>query len=445
MRKFLAFLSCVLISFTTFECLAGRVTICDAREDMVVKCGKGCYYAVTGIGSGSITGPGGVENCTFCPVGTYSDIDDAMQTGFETGCKECTSPAGAQWVERDSTGSLTGFVDDTCPWTLSCSAGTYFDSKNSKCAACGTHYQAKNPEGECVVRGNGKGDVSDGEGAYENTCSFNDICTGLVYKVELNKNTNIESINTGNNVFTYSDSVVYAKYGAGFATSPTGPSWGKVTPENGGLMSIAVKKLNGYSTDRRCTSPINLANYLNNWGVLGLPDQPAGNDQTDLVLYACWNNAKIILRHYLNADNFKDATCSFSDDDTEVKCVVSSEFTPYAAGGEFEGYKCSYISGSMELSCILTDSDKLFLPGDVLPLPASTIILRPQFSSCKPGYYCDANGVNKCPVGTTSDEGAESIAECYLNTGKGANSTRFCDSNGCFYLPDTGIITYNPS
>lgn len=68
-----------------------------------------------------------------------------------------------------------------------------------------------------------------------------------------------------------------------------------------------------------------------------------------------------------------------------------------------------------------------------------------DFSKCVPapfGYYAAANDLvcQACPdVGTTTERvGAESAAACVMVRGVGG--TRFCDSQGCFYLPGTGFI-----
>lgn len=55
-------------------------------------------------------------------------------------------------------------------------------------------------------------------------------------------------------------------------------------------------------------------------------------------------------------------------------------------------------------------------------------------NSCSQGYYCKYGVRNPCPVGTTTiTTGNELIQECV--TRGGATGTKFCDSNGCFFLP----------
>ena len=68
-----------------------------------------------------------------------------------------------------------------------------------------------------------------------------------------------------------------------------------------------------------------------------------------------------------------------------------------------------------------------------------------DFSKCVPaplGYYGDGVKLacQACPdVGTTTQvEGAASAGECGMV--RGAGGTRFCDNEGCFYLPGTGFI-----
>lgn len=79
--------------------------------------------------------------------------------------------------------------------------------------------------------------------------------------------------------------------------------------------------------------------------------------------------------------------------------------------------------------------------------------------ACEPGFYCpgytttkpatcvtptaepEYSGRCKCPRGATSPENSGDISECYIPGGTGG--TRFCDSDGCFYL--NRDITYHSS
>lgn len=68
-----------------------------------------------------------------------------------------------------------------------------------------------------------------------------------------------------------------------------------------------------------------------------------------------------------------------------------------------------------------------------------------DFSKCVPapfGYYAAAENLvcQACPdAGTTTESvGAKSAAACGMVRGVGG--TRFCDNEGCFYLPGTGFI-----
>lgn len=68
-------------------------------------------------------------------------------------------------------------------------------------------------------------------------------------------------------------------------------------------------------------------------------------------------------------------------------------------------------------------------------------------NACDPapkGYYHeDTNDTEcaKCPAGTTTDTtGAKNRTQCVMK--RGTTGTKFCDSNGCFYLPGTGNIGY---
>jgi len=57
-------------------------------------------------------------------------------------------------------------------------------------------------------------------------------------------------------------------------------------------------------------------------------------------------------------------------------------------------------------------------------------------ATCSAGYYCPSGGGfhHNCTGGTTSNAGATAINNCYIQGGS-STGTKFCDSNGCFYLP----------
>ena len=80
--------------------------------------------------------------------------------------------------------------------------------------------------------------------------------------------------------------------------------------------------------------------------------------------------------------------------------------------------------------------------GGDIPVVAETINLKPVFGNCPRGSYCSNNIQYNCPVGTTSLENKSSVGDCYMV--RGEEGTQFCDNNGCFYLPGTGNIFYNP-
>jgi hypothetical protein len=77
---------------------------------------------------------------------------------------------------------------------------------------------------------------------------------------------------------------------------------------------------------------------------------------------------------------------------------------------------------------------------------------KKKCETCLKGYYCQGNGVgnnnsttdsgiNPCPAGaTTASTGKEYKEDCIMG---GATGTKFCDAQGCFFLPVT--LEYDPN
>lgn len=441
MRKFLLFVSCIsLIMFESFAA-TDRVSECSPVENAIIECGKGCYLAFD-IGGGIVGNPGDASNCVLCPIGTYSDIDNAM--AFTTPCKNCTKPIGANFLEDKY---HVGYIADLCEWELSCSGGTYFYGdtvEDSYCAECGAHYRAKDNDSSCVVFGKGNASVE----TQSNGCTFNNICTGYVYKLKLDKNTNITELYIGDETVTYNDIITYAKFGSGFADQPDSSSWGRLN----GFESISVKQLKGYSQNANCSGSVLMPSHVQtspdkwNWNDIFdfFPDAPNENGEIDVTLYACWNNSQITVRYYTDTAGtlYTDGYCGpINDKEDSFECKV--EDVQNSGSGVLQGYKCTYVSSSSELPCVSNDPNRLFRVDDAIPLVSTQIILRPQFAPCPAGYYCSNGKSYECPLGTTSTEGgADEVSDCYMMLGK--DGTNFCDNNGCFYLPGNGKIIYNP-
>lgn len=436
MRKSLLFVSC--FSLIMFECFAAddRVTECSPVEGDVLLCGKGCFYNT--LSGGGIGGGGDASNCALCLVGTYNDTDGSV---FNS-CKRCTRPYDAEFIDDKD---HIGYIADLCEWELSCSGGTYFfygdTVEDSYCAKCGAHYHAADENSTCDVEGKGNNIII-------NNCPFNEICTGYVYKLELNSNTNIKEIDTGNSVIEYENITTYAKFGSGFADQPDSSSWGRLN----GFESISVKQLKGYSQNANCSGSVLMPSHVQtspdkwNWNDIFdfFPDAPNENGEIDVTLYACWNNSQITVRYYTDTAGtlYTDRYCGpINDKEDSFKCKV--EDVQNSGSGVLQGYKCTYVSSSSELPCVSNDPNRLFRVDDAIPLVSTQIILRPQFAPCPAGYYCSNGKSYECPLGTTSTEGgADEVSDCYMMLGK--DGTNFCDNNGCFYLPGNGKIIYNP-
>ena len=114
-------------------------------------------------------------------------------------------------------------------------------------------------------------------------------------------------------------------------------------------------------------------------------------------------------------------------------CTASTNI-PTQSGKVFAGWACG-------AGC---DPEKTIQPGEQVPEPSedygllNPIKLYASYNLCPAGSYCENNTQTNCPGGSTSDAGATDINKCYMDKG-----TQFCDSVGCFNLPDGTKIYYH--
>lgn len=414
-----------VLLFSIFYCVAlgisgafaGQVTSCG-EPDEYNNCGPGCYYS------------GDLKKCEACPPGTYND-------GTVASCNECTRPNGAEWVES------TGYTTDSCPWTLTCAEGGYFDDTDDNtfragCVKCEDKIDALGQDHYVKIEGIGDCTVS-GEGSFveETNCLFNNRCTGRVYQITLNKNTNLERMTVQSNEYEYTDKTLFYKHNAGFSTEQDAGTWGFTLPESLLMPSNILKEFNGYSlSEKSCVAGYKVFDETG----AGVPGAAAGNFffNPPSNLYACWNNHDVIVNYYntLNDTVAFSWYCAVNDDNNTFSCIAQS-FNQSTGGGFVDLYQCYYFADDgMQISC---GQVKV---GAEIPIMSTEMYLKPQVTPCQAGYYCASGGRKQCPAGMTSDEGSDSIFDCHMVLGD--NGTKFCDKNGCFTLPGSGIIPYNP-
>ena len=352
--------------------------------------------------------------CFKCEPGTYSDKDynDVQE------CLLCAKPSEATFTDGED---AYGNTSDNCPWEVTCGAGQYWNDDEAQCTDCGDHYQDGN--GTCTVigRGNNNAQIN-----YDSpSCDFGNRCIGNEYKLILKPN---GAIFQGDIELCY-------KYGTGFAEKCGSIKWSQNLPKH--HKDRPMKPFTGYYSDKNCSQGSlvfrsNSSLVENGWSLLG----------GDKTLYACWDKLTQTIKYYDETEVLipgSSHTCT-ADDNDNFECIAKA-YQPTGNGVIFENYKCEYTtpdSGNNRTSC-----GTVGIGGDIPERGNATIYLTIQTDPCPAGYYCEAGTPTSCPGGSTSDTGettgAENIKDCYMAGGE--DGTQFCDSVGCFNLPD-GIKIY---
>lgn len=399
MRKIFFTLLCLCI-FNT-NAIAAWVTTCDVTDR---GCSIGCQYDSS------------TNECKLCPKGTYNDVAGEN-------CKSCSVPQGGSLDDEQ-----TGLISDSCHWTATCDANEYWFTSNGGfgCTACPTEgYEGKEGNEEFTVTGSGKQDFNNyGQDAR---------CEAKVFQLDLKKNTLLTDLYWPFERAQYEDKTAYAKYNTGFAKSADSTSWSETLPDDLLQPDRPYKLFQGYSDNKDCEKG---DLYFD---AQGKRQQDWSAFTSNKTLYACWDNVTVKVNYYNAAGTvYKTQSCTVDDTSTTFDCTAwdyTGGITDEYAGQIFNYYSCTYGDGT---PC----NPSTVKEGDSIPLGNATINLRPVFQQCSPGYWCDNNQTNPCPAGTTSASGAASEENCYMV--RGNNGTRFCDSNGCFFLPGLGNISFAP-
>ncbi|HIU65713.1 MAG TPA: hypothetical protein IAC63_03690 [Candidatus Enterousia avicola] len=452
-----------VVFFNASTLFAAQVANCDNKVNGV--CPNGCYEIGDGLG------------CTKCPEGYYGRgyVDNSAGNRVEKYCVPCSIPAPTDdenvnyEVDFILGEKYTGFTTDECPWVITCPEGYFFAGGSSGCVACSSVEPSNCYKGKTnILKGKGKEMPQD---------AFATMCEGVVYKITLRKNTELETLNADypGHEITYSDKTVYAKCDTGFASTEDATKWEDYLAEQLRHPSYyPFKKLLGYSTDDSCTDIV-----INKDGWVEYDNDNNSTNRTlnifnkDTELYACWENGEIDVTYYQTTtsgplgevnkyttrcklDDSKSTPPNDSGSDKPNECAFldigyleGKAGEMIATGYVFKSHDCR--KGELgnnqwgDLSFCL-DGVKEFAAGKYIPFVrnVTSISVAVVGDECPAGYYCSKTEQNSCPVGTTSAEAKSSIEDCYMPSGQ--SGTKFCDKNGCFYLP-TGIgnISYNPS
>lgn len=452
----------------TMHVAEARTETCESYPDK--SCGPGCYYSDASNG------------CERCPEGTYkSEVGSGP-------CSACTKnikiingiTVEGSCISNYMTGdAYTGYTSNTCPLAVRCSPGYYWkydkSAKKAKCLPCSLGPNpASNAESQPAVEGCYKTDVCGdnktvnikkcdvivnrlAEGvSVDVTSNFDSACVPNIYKLKLNKNTNIRSLNSSYPGYEieYENKDIYVKCNTGFAGTEdaTDSDWTKQLPREFMQPTYGFKYLLGYSYYKDSCTDIVISKdgwveYDNDYNST---NRTLNIFNKDTELYACWINREISVTYYKDGESSNGETikCTLSDGSADLpeECLfpyfyeLDKEGTLLETGSVFDYYDCRM--GLNHDYCL--GEPKEFGQYVSIPFVSTSLQVLVKGKECPAGYYCSSVQQNSCPVGTTSGTKSTSVSACYMPSGQ--SGTKFCDKNGCFYLP-TGIgnISYNPS
>ena len=414
MRKIFFTLLCLCI-FNT-NAIAASVTGCTMDEEG--NCSEGCEPNEQGT------------SCLLCKNGYYKSGNNKNR------CTQCSHPTKGSWEWADES---TGHTANDCPWTTTCEYNEYWDisgisnGSNFGCEPCGEHYNSKLTNSYPI---SGAGIISTDGLQYLKDA----VCDGKVYKLDLRRNTWF---------LPYQHKKAYVKFDEGFAANANSDYWDEnYLPQSAVPGDRPIKSFKGYNSNENCngimffareeTNGTIKAKFNENWNSLfNLTDSAENTKQ----LFMCWENLEATI-NYLNPSGgtWKQDKYTMDDDTPDSYYKILQYGGSVPGGGMFSHYTCTYIDTTgAEKTC--TKSTVTPETTDFVP-DGTTVNLKPNFGDCPDGYWCQTGSKKPCPAGTTSAGGAASEENCYMV--RGNNGTRFCDSNGCFFLPGSGNIVFNP-
>lgn len=416
MRKIFFTLLCLCI-FNT-NAIAASVTSCTRDEEG--NCSEGCEPNEQGT------------SCLLCKNGYYKSGNNKNR------CTQCSHPTKGSWEWADES---TGHTANDCPWTTTCEYNEYWDisgiinGSNFGCEPCGEHYNSTQ-ENSYPISGTGIIAI-DGLQYLKNA-----VCVGKVYKLDLQRNTWF---------LPNQHKQAYVKFDEGFAANANSGNWDEnYLPQSAVPGDRPIKSFKGYNSNENCNGIMFFAReesngtikakFNENWNSLfNLKDSE--DEENTKQLFMCWENLEVTIK-YLNPSGgtWKEDKYTMDDDTSDSYYQILQYGGPVPDGGMFSHYTCTYIDTTgAEKTC--TKSTVTPETTDFVP-DGTTVNLKPNFGDCPDGYWCQSGSKNPCPAGTTSAGGAASEENCYMV--RGSNGTRFCDSNGCFFLPGLGNISFNP-
>lgn len=347
--------------------------------------------------------------CAQCPKGTFSPRNSKEPKA----CTECTK------IPEGATSTGPGASENSCPWTITCNAGTSWDTTSKQCKTCDDDTISS----ESTITFNGtetsgnKTCTSCGTGKYANETHTS--CLPDTFKIILGKNCTI---------CTVKDGEFFEKYGVGFSNAEGGPF---VLGNNftADLSKLDTSRRFGYKLTGYYTED-GFQVLTENGKLVDAYQQSTAFSKQNTKLEAHWDGKEYNV-HYSGENAPPQQSCKFGK-----KCIISSP-TRAKRCHVFNGWKCT--SGCKEQITVEpnTTFDDSNINGEY------QITLTAQWPVCPNGYFCDDNGnTTKCPhAGSTTTNTASKCAttenDCYIS-----NATQFKDKYNTIFTLPIGTINY---
>lgn len=367
------------------------------------------------------------NSCELCPAGKYNTDNSA------DGCNNCYLPKGASFRQGDYT--FQGMTSPTeCPWSITCGENTQIRpgawSNGTQCTPCDTGYQKPN-----------------GTSQYWDGNTMTGACTPKTYIIHARIifPEDCGNYKTGNptHTFTYTaDSNIYTSFltiiyatGSGVDQTkysyPTSGTKFDLSPINYGGPTVTLVLTGDYLTFDNSSQDFNdIAFYPNgqefNMDITLVEKNPTyiyycpsqftnSGAQSGICKATTYNKCNKPMAPDLSDNsifNVGSPDCSKGQYANSWKLLHPSNLTSY--------------NWTASNNPVINFGDTIILPSDT---NSTYFYMAPNFTNCPSGTYNDnvtcPTNCESCPTGFTSDTGAASKTDCYIDT-----TMTFNDKNG---------------